>query len=192
MHGSPKVGCETSCLCSSSAAPPLNLLPKPPVSQHRLGSRVVAQPPYCLPRTAVGVAASPASSPTDRAYPAKRSTAVNGSPDSCRRLTAALVLAGVCVLPIACGNSNTSHPSARPSIAEVPLDRLLLSPTEVNTAMGGTEMTVSATFARTNDDSAKVADANCRAISDVAEASGSSQRWPASWRATSCRLVRKR
>jgi serine/threonine-protein kinase len=102
---------------------------------------------------------------------AKRSSDINGSPDSRRRLTAALVLAGVCVLPIACGNSNTSHPSARPSIAEVPLDRLLLSPAEVNTAMGGTEMTVSGTFARMNDDSAKVADANCRAISDVAEAS---------------------
>lgn len=77
-----------------------------------------------------------------------------------RQLTAALAVAGICILTAGCSGGNnqgtttstttstitsTTTSTTAPPVAEAALDGLLLSPAEVDTAMGATGMTVTAT-----------------------------------------------
>jgi serine/threonine kinase PknH len=102
-----------------------------------------------------------------------------------RRFTAAAV-AGVCVLAAACGGNNSSAPAASsakagaggsttstppPPVAVSALDGLLLSPDQINTAMGATAMTVGQTYTRMADAGPNVADVNCRSVHNSAESS---------------------
>ena len=58
-----------------------------------------------------------------------------------------------------------------PPVAVTALDGLLLSPDQINTAMGETGIAVKGTYTDLFDDSATVADVNCRAIDAVEDAS---------------------
>ena len=96
-----------------------------------------------------------------------------------RQLTAALAVAGICILTAGCSSSNqgtktsttttTTTTTARP-LAETALDGLLLSPEQVNTAMGATEMAVTKTHTSMSDDSATMAPKECLAIDGSAQA----------------------
>ena len=93
-----------------------------------------------------------------------------------RRLTAT-ALAGICVLGAACGNSNKSSapvpPSVKsggggstsstppPPVAVSALDGLLLSPDQVNTAMGASGMIVTETSNKMFDDTGRISDKDC-------------------------------
>jgi hypothetical protein len=99
-----------------------------------------------------------------------------------RRLRVALAVAGVCVVAAACsGSPKTSAPasSSSPSSSAPPpapvavsaLEGLLLSPADINTALGATAMTSVKTRTAMSDDSSTVADQDCRAIDNPAEAS---------------------
>jgi serine/threonine kinase PknH len=74
-----------------------------------------------------------------------------------RQLTVELALASACMFIASC----SSTPPPPPVAAEV-LDGLLLSPAEINTAMGATGITVSGTSTDMSDDSANVPDKDCR------------------------------
>jgi hypothetical protein len=84
-----------------------------------------------------------------------------------RQLTAALAVAGICILTAGCSGGNnqgtttstttstitsTTTSTTAPPVAEAALDGLLLSPAEVDTAMGATGMTVTATSTSMADD----------------------------------------
>lgn len=97
-----------------------------------------------------------------------------------RRFTAA-ALAAICVLAAACGgNSNKSSASSStaptsstppPPVAAAALDGLLLSPDQINTAVGATGMRVTADHSGLADVSAHVPDKDCRAIQSAGETS---------------------
>ena len=96
-----------------------------------------------------------------------------------RQLTAALAVAGICILTAGCSSSNqgtktstttTTTTTTAPPVAEAVLDGLLLSPEQVNTAMGATEMTVTKTHTSMSDDSATMAPKECLAIDGSAQA----------------------
>ncbi len=55
----------------------------------------------------------------------------------------------------------TTTPTTAPPVAEAALDGLLLSPEQINTAMGATGMTVFRSFTTTEDDSAYISDKAC-------------------------------
>ncbi len=74
---------------------------------------------------------------------------------------AVLLLAG-CHTGKQAGPATTTTSSSKPPVAEAALDGLLLSPAEINTAMGATDMTVSGTYNTFVDDSKVVADKACR------------------------------
>ncbi len=83
--------------------------------------------------------------------------------------TAALVAAsiGVVTLAAACSSSKgasapTTTSAAKPPIAEAALQGLWLSPQEINTAMGATDMSVAGTYTTFVDDSKTVPDKACR------------------------------
>jgi serine/threonine kinase PknH len=77
-----------------------------------------------------------------------------------RQLTVAL--ASACIFVVAsCGGGTSSAP--RPVAGEA-LDGLLLSLTEINSAMGATGMTVNGTSTDMSDDSANVPDKDCRFV----------------------------
>jgi hypothetical protein len=79
-----------------------------------------------------------------------------------RQLTAALAVAGICILTAGCSSgsqgtststsTSTTTSTTAPPVAEAALDGLLLSPAEVDTAMGATGMTVTATSTSMADD----------------------------------------
>ena len=88
-----------------------------------------------------------------------------------RQLIAAPALAAMCVLAAGCNTpqretaptpttTTTTRPPA-PPVAVTSLDGLLLSPDQINTAMGATAMTVATTPTTMDDDSAHVADKAC-------------------------------
>jgi len=90
-----------------------------------------------------------------------------------RRLTAT-ALAGICVLGAACdSNKSSAPPSAKsgsgPSTSSTPappvavgaLDGLLLSPDQVNSAMGASGMIVTETAIKMFDDTDRISDKNC-------------------------------
>jgi serine/threonine-protein kinase len=60
------------------------------------------------------------------------------------------------------GPASTTTTPAKPPVAETALDGFLLSPADVNTAMGATDMTVSGSYKTLVDDSGVVADKACR------------------------------
>jgi PknH-like extracellular domain len=98
-----------------------------------------------------------------------------------RRLTAALTVAGVCILTAGCGSgsnqgtkSSTTPPTTTSKyaapVAEGVIDGFLLSPEQVNMAMGATEMMVTKTHTSMSDDSAAMAPKECLAIDGSAQA----------------------
>jgi hypothetical protein len=96
-----------------------------------------------------------------------------------RQLTAALAVAGICILTAGCSSSNqgtktstttTTTTTTAPPLAETAPDGLLLSPEQVNTAMGATEMAVTKTHTSMSDDSATMAPKECLAIDGSAQA----------------------
>jgi PknH-like extracellular domain len=96
-----------------------------------------------------------------------------------RQLTAALAVAGICILTAGCSSSNqgtktstttTTTTTTAPPLAETALDGLLLSPEQVNTVMGATEMAVTKTHVSMSDDSATMAPKECLAIDGSVQA----------------------
>ena len=97
-----------------------------------------------------------------------------------RQPTAAFVVAVICVLIAGCGTtkgtkghavSATTTPSMIPRpLVERELAGLLLSPEQVNAAMGATGMTVTNTQTSMSDNSATMAPQECLAIDGAAEA----------------------
>jgi hypothetical protein len=87
-----------------------------------------------------------------------------------RRLTVAVALASACIFVASCSRG------APPPIAPDVLDRLLLSPAEIDTAIGATGIVVNGTGAAMSDNSANIPDKDCRfslpAQASVYEGSG--------------------
>jgi hypothetical protein len=98
-----------------------------------------------------------------------------------RQLIAALAIAGICILNAGC-TSARKHVAKTPTtgstttatfvapVAEGVIDGLLLSPEQVNAAMGATGMTVTETHTVMSDDSATMAPKECLAIDGSAQA----------------------
>ena len=98
-----------------------------------------------------------------------------------RQLTAALAVAGVCLLTVGCssgGNQGTKTSTTKsttttttaPPLADTALAGLLLNPEQVNVAMGAAEMAVTTTHFSMSDDSATMAPGEYLAIDGAAEA----------------------
>ena len=94
-----------------------------------------------------------------------------------RQPTAALAVAVICVLTAGCGSSQDSVESTTTTRSMIPrpvvereLAGLLLSPEQLNVAMGATEMTVTNTQTSMSDNSATMAPQECLAIDGAAEA----------------------
>jgi serine/threonine kinase PknH len=86
-----------------------------------------------------------------------------------RQLTAAV--AGICILAAGCSScSNHTTSTTAPPVAEAALEGLLLSPADINTAMGAIGMTASQTNNRMEDHSAAVSDKDCLFVAAAAEA----------------------
>jgi hypothetical protein len=73
-----------------------------------------------------------------------------------RQLTVVLALASACIFVASCSRG------APPPVATDVLDRLLLSPAEINTAIGTTGIQVNGTSAVMSDNSANIPDKDCR------------------------------
>jgi hypothetical protein len=73
-----------------------------------------------------------------------------------RQLTVVLALASACIFIASCSRGNT------PPVAAGVLDGLLLSPAEINSAMGTTGIRVNGTSTVMFDDSVNIPDKNCR------------------------------
>ena len=96
-----------------------------------------------------------------------------------RQLVAALAVAGICILTGGCSGSNqgtktstttsTATTTTAPPLADTALPGLLLSPDQVNTAMGATEMAVTKTHFSMSDDSATMEPKECLAIDGSAQ-----------------------
>jgi hypothetical protein len=94
-----------------------------------------------------------------------------------RQPTATLAVAVICVLIAGCGSTKGNAESTTTTRSMIPrplvereLAELLLSPEQVNAAMGATEMTVTNTQTSMSDDSATMAPQECLAIDGAAEA----------------------
>ena len=107
-------------------------------------------------------------------------TAGNGN-EYVRQLTAALAVASICILTAGCSSGSnqgietsttrsTTTTTTAPPLADTALPGLLLSPEQVNTAMGATEMTVTKTHFAMSDDSATMEPRECLAIDGSAQA----------------------
>ena len=74
-----------------------------------------------------------------------------------------LIFPAICLFVAACSSSNhgTTTTSTAPPVAEAALDGLLLSPAEIDAAVGATGMTVRAAYDKMADSSALVSDTNC-------------------------------
>ena len=95
-----------------------------------------------------------------------------------RRLAAAFALAGIAILIAACSRPNqkpptppAASPAGPPRIAVADLGGLLLSPGDINIAMGTTGMAVAAAVNEMRNDGAEMADNDCRFADGPAEAS---------------------
>jgi serine/threonine kinase PknH len=84
-----------------------------------------------------------------------------------RQLTVVLALASACIFVASC----ISNRGAPPPVATDVLDRLLLSPAEINTAIGATGILVIGTGTAMSEDSANIPDKDCRFNLSVAQAS---------------------
>jgi hypothetical protein len=98
-----------------------------------------------------------------------------------RQLGAALAVAGICILSAGCSSGSnqgtktsttttTTTTTTAPPVAEAALDGMLLTPEQVNTAMGATEMAVTKTHTSMSDDSATMEPKECLAIDGSAQA----------------------
>jgi PknH-like protein len=98
-----------------------------------------------------------------------------------RPLTAALAVAGICILAAGCSSGSnqgtktsttksTTKTTTAPPVAEAALDGLLLTPDQVNTPMGATGMTVTKTHTAMSDDSATMSPKECLAVDGSAQA----------------------
>jgi len=94
-----------------------------------------------------------------------------------RQPTAALAVAVICVLIAGCGSTKGNAGSTTTTRSMIPrplvereLAGLLLSPEQVNVAMGATAMTVTNTQTSMSDNSATMAPPECLAIDGAAEA----------------------
>jgi hypothetical protein len=94
-----------------------------------------------------------------------------------RQPTATLAVAVICVLIAGCGSTKGNAESTTTTRSMIPrplvereLAELLLSPEQVNAAMGATEMTVTNTQTSMSDNSATMAPQECLAIDGAAEA----------------------
>ena len=98
-----------------------------------------------------------------------------------RHITAALVIASVCILTAGCSSGSnqdtktsttksTPTSTTPPALLDTALPGLLLSPEEVNTVMGATEMTVTRTRFEMSDDSATMEPRECLAVDGSAQA----------------------
>jgi hypothetical protein len=98
-----------------------------------------------------------------------------------RHVLAALAVAGICILTAGCSSGSnqgssksttttTTTSKPRPPLSEGVLDGLLLSPDQVNTAMGASGMTVTKTHIAMSDDSATMAPKECLAVDGSAQA----------------------
>ncbi|BBY42606.1 hypothetical protein A5765_04915 [Mycolicibacterium celeriflavum] len=94
-----------------------------------------------------------------------------------RQPTTALGVAVICILVAGCANSvgNAQSPTTTRSLIPRPLVErelveLLLTPEQVNAAMGATEMAVTSTQTAMSDNSATMAPPECLAIDGAAEA----------------------
>ena len=94
-----------------------------------------------------------------------------------RQPTAALAVAVICVLIAGCGSTKGNAGSTTTTRSMIPrplvereLAGLLLSPEQVNVAMGATAMTVTNTQTSMSDNSATMAPQECLAIDGAAEA----------------------
>ena len=94
-----------------------------------------------------------------------------------RQPTAALGVAVICVLVAGCGNTIGNAESMTTTLSMIPrplvereLAELLLSPEQVNAAMGATGMTVTSSQSSMSDNSATMAPPECLAIDGAAEA----------------------
>jgi hypothetical protein len=96
-------------------------------------------------------------------------------------LLAAFAVAGICILIAGCSSGShqvtktsttrlTATSTTAPPLADVALPGLLLSPDEINTAMGATGMTVTKTHVYMSDDSATMEPKECLAIDGSAQA----------------------
>lgn len=101
--------------------------------------------------------------------------------DYMRHLTAALAVAGICILTAGCGTGSnqgrsksttttTTTSITPPPLQERGLDALLLSPEQVNAAMGAKEMTVTKNHTSMSDDSATMSPRECLAVDGSAQA----------------------
>jgi serine/threonine-protein kinase len=94
-----------------------------------------------------------------------------------RRLAVALAFASIWILIAACSSPNqktpaptAASPADSPPVAVADLEGLLLSPADINNAMGTTGMTVTGAINEMWDNSAEVADSECRFADGPAEA----------------------
>ncbi|HME46988.1 sensor domain-containing protein [Mycobacterium sp.] len=98
-----------------------------------------------------------------------------------RQPIAALAIAGVCLITAACSSAgnqgsktsvttSTATSTTAPPVAEGVLEGLLLSPDQVNTAMGATGMTITNSRTSMSDDSATMAPSECLAVDGSAQA----------------------
>jgi hypothetical protein len=98
-----------------------------------------------------------------------------------RQLRAALAVAGICILTAGCSSGSnqgtrtsttrsTATTTTAPPLADTALPGLLLSPDQVNTAMGAAEMTVTTTHFAMSDDSATMSPKECLAVDGSAQA----------------------
>ena len=85
-------------------------------------------------------------------------------------VTIAVVVAVAGILGYNLWRKSTSTGPTAPPVAQAALEGLLLSPDQINTAMGATGMTVAGTSAATNDASAHVPDKACLPMQGPAEA----------------------
>jgi hypothetical protein len=93
-----------------------------------------------------------------------------------RQPTAAFAIGGICVLIAGCGTTTGNAEPATTTRSMIPrplvereLDGLLLSPDQVNAAMGATGMTVTETQTSMSDNSATMAPPECLALDGAAE-----------------------
>jgi hypothetical protein len=104
-----------------------------------------------------------------------------GMGDDVRQVNAALAVAGISILTAGCSTGSnqgtktsttrsTATTTTAPPLADTALPGLLLSPEQVNTAMGATGMAVTTTHFAMSDDSATMAPKECLAIDGSAQA----------------------
>lgn len=98
-----------------------------------------------------------------------------------RQLIAVVAVAGICILTAGCSSgsiqgtktsttTSTTTKKTAPPVAEGSLKGFLLTPEQINTAMGATDMTITKSRVAMSDDSATMQPRECLAIDGSAQA----------------------